>query len=150
MVNVVNPGFISCQFVNAGLQRIVELFKEPFDPTKAGDVQTLVTSAGEVLRLLSKVVEHFRENALVHAFAKFESEIERAVIDAIEDSQGNESGPRSSRPISISAEPSLRLEDGSPLDLTQASRSIYIGMCTVWPLLLFRSSSSTSILTWHA
>ena len=63
MVNVVNPGFISCQFVNAGLQRIVELFKEPFDPTKADDVQTLVTSAGEVLRLLSKIVERFRENA---------------------------------------------------------------------------------------
>lgn len=29
-----------------------------------------------------------RENALVHAFARFESEMERAVIDAIEDNQG--------------------------------------------------------------
>lgn len=40
--------------------------------------------------------EHFQENALVHAFAKFESEMERVVIDAIEDSQGNDSEVRPS------------------------------------------------------
>ena len=52
-----------CQFVNAGLQRIIELFREPFNPASADDVQALVTTTGEVLRLLSKIVERFRESA---------------------------------------------------------------------------------------
>lgn len=54
---------IGFQFVNAGLQRIVELFREPFDPANANDAQALVANAGEVLRLLSKIVERFRESA---------------------------------------------------------------------------------------
>ncbi|KZT67178.1 hypothetical protein DAEQUDRAFT_673722 [Daedalea quercina L-15889] len=54
---------VAGKFVNAGLQRIVELFQEPFEPTKADDVHAFVANTGEVLRLLSKIVERFRQNA---------------------------------------------------------------------------------------
>ena len=37
--------------------------------------------------------ENLRENALVHAFSRFENELERAVVDAIEDAQGGHPGP---------------------------------------------------------
>ncbi|KAH9924878.1 uncharacterized protein B0H18DRAFT_1119667 [Fomitopsis serialis] len=54
---------VAGKFVNAGLQRIIELFQVPFDSTSEDDVHAFVTNTGEVLRLLSKIVERFRDNA---------------------------------------------------------------------------------------
>ncbi|CCM03317.1 uncharacterized protein FIBRA_05445 [Fibroporia radiculosa] len=54
---------IAGKFANAGLQRMTELFNAPWSPSKTEDITEFVASAGEVLRLLSKIVERFREDA---------------------------------------------------------------------------------------
>ncbi|KZT00461.1 uncharacterized protein LAESUDRAFT_666096 [Laetiporus sulphureus 93-53] len=53
---------VAGKFVNAGLRRMVELFKGPYNPPRMDEVGDFVTNAGEVLRLLSKIVERFRED----------------------------------------------------------------------------------------
>ncbi|TFY51580.1 hypothetical protein EVJ58_g10491, partial [Rhodofomes roseus] len=54
---------VAGKFVNAGLQRIIELLQEHFDPKNEDNVHAFVSNTGEVLRLLSKIVERFRHNA---------------------------------------------------------------------------------------
>ncbi|PCH43895.1 hypothetical protein WOLCODRAFT_138657 [Wolfiporia cocos MD-104 SS10] len=53
---------VAGKFVNAGLQRIIEIFREPFATTDPKTMVQFVSDAGEVLRLLSKIVERFRSD----------------------------------------------------------------------------------------
>ncbi|KAI0958249.1 hypothetical protein AcV7_004122 [Taiwanofungus camphoratus] len=54
---------VAGKFVNAGLQRITDIFHEEYRPSKTEDMVHFVANMGEILRLLSKIVERFREDA---------------------------------------------------------------------------------------
>ncbi|KAI0769653.1 hypothetical protein BD413DRAFT_627402 [Trametes elegans] len=51
------------KFVNAGLRRIVDIFRESEGANKIESMTRLVSSAGEILRLLANIVAPFRRDA---------------------------------------------------------------------------------------
>ncbi|OBZ68162.1 Mediator of RNA polymerase II transcription subunit 12 [Grifola frondosa] len=53
---------VAGKFVNAGLHRIIEIFHEASNPSDPKCLMQLVANAGEVLRLLSNIVEPFRQD----------------------------------------------------------------------------------------
>ncbi|KAI0633322.1 hypothetical protein C8Q77DRAFT_1217758 [Trametes polyzona] len=54
---------VAGKFVNAGLRRIVDIFREPEGPNKIDSMSRLVSCAGEILRLLANIVVPFRSDA---------------------------------------------------------------------------------------
>ncbi|KAF9819188.1 hypothetical protein IEO21_02359 [Rhodonia placenta] len=55
---------VAGKFVNAGLQRVVDLCNAPCNFSDGRSAEEFVANTGEVLRLLSKIVERFRNAAL--------------------------------------------------------------------------------------
>ncbi|KAI0356240.1 hypothetical protein OH77DRAFT_1401364 [Trametes cingulata] len=53
---------VAGKFVNAGLRRIVDIFRETDGANKIESMTRLVSSAGEILRLLANIVAPFRQD----------------------------------------------------------------------------------------
>ncbi|KAH9894990.1 hypothetical protein C8Q73DRAFT_745370 [Cubamyces lactineus] len=62
MITNVGPT-VAGKFVNAGLRRIVDIFRETDSTNKIDSMTRLVSCAGEILRLLANIVAPFRKDA---------------------------------------------------------------------------------------